>query len=206
MRRAATVLFAMGAAACSPPSIGDGGGGSGGGPGQGASDADAAPLPDPVDDLPGGADAGVVEDDGCYSTAIGQLELVDPSGFTDGTGTDAYFGLTAAIDGVPVGVFYIDLYGGIGSLRNGPLPGIYPIEGEDTDWSLCAACVWASFGVSEEIWVMAQGGTLRLDEVGARLIGSVSDIELVEIDDQDVPVPGGCTATIASKSFDVLVE
>lgn len=208
MRVEAIILAVLGAVACGTPQIGDGDGdstGGGGGSGEGgAGAADAAP-PDPVDDLPE-PDAGVEDDDDCYRGSLGRLELIDATGFTSGSGVDAYFGLTAAIDGVPVGVFYLDLYGGIGSLRDGPRPGVYPITGDDTVWSLCAVCVWATFGVAEETWVMAQSGSVRLDEVGARLSGALASIELVEIDEFDEPVPGGCTATVTARSFDVAVE
>lgn len=201
-------LLMVGAAACSTPQIGDGDGDSAGRPGGGSGglDADAAPLPDPADDLPEVSDAGVEEDDGCYRGALGRLDLLDQTGFTSGSGIDTYYGLTAAIDDVPVGVFYLDLYGGIGSLPDGPAPGVYTIAGDDTNWSLCAICVWATFGVSEEKWVMAQSGTLTIEQLGAQLTGSLENVELVEIDEQDQPIPGGCTATVSAADFDALVE
>ncbi|HEU5058707.1 MAG TPA: hypothetical protein VFU21_19375, partial [Kofleriaceae bacterium] len=77
---------------------------------------------------------------------------------------------------------------------------------DDTVWSVCAVCVWATFGVSEEKWVMAQSGTVTIEQVGARLVGSLSDIELVEIDEFDEPISGGCSATVDAADFDVLVE
>jgi hypothetical protein len=205
MRGGALIFMLVGATACTITKIGDGDGDSTGGPGGSGLEADASPLPDPVDDLPDVADAGVEEDDGCYRGALGRLEMIDPTGFTAGSGADAYYGLTAAIDEVPVGVFYLDLYGGIGSLIDGPLPGVYTIAGDDTDWSLCAVCVWATFGV-EEKWVMAQSGTVTIEEAGARLVGSLANIELVEIDEADVPIPGGCSATVDAADFDALVE
>ena len=205
MRRAAMSLVLMGAAACSSSRIGDGREDRRpGGLGDGDGAADAAPAGDPVEDLPA-ADAAVADDD-CYSGALARLELQDPTAYTSGAAPDDYYGVTAAIDGVPVGIFYLDLYGGIVSLPNGVVPGTYPNTGDETVWSLCSVCAWATFGVSEEIWVMAQSGTVRIDQVDTRVAGSLEDIELVEIDIDDQPVPGGCSATVSGISFDVPVE
>jgi hypothetical protein len=198
------MVLALLGAACTSPHIGEGG--------EPAADARQreeradSGLGDPVEG-PSDPDAGDVDDDdGCYSNAFSRLELIESGAVTFGTGVDAFYGLTAAIDGVPVGVFYLDLYGGIGSLPDGPAPGVYPIEGDDTVWSICAVCAWASFGVSVERWVMAQSGTVRIDRVDTRMSGSLENIELVEIDEQDVPIPGGCSATVAGISFDAPVE
>ncbi len=200
------LLVLMGAAACSQPQIGDGGNDPAPGGTGGAEGADAAPIGDPIDDLPATADAAPEEDDGCYGGAMRRLELTDAAAYTSGAAPDDYYGLTAAIDGVPVGVFYIDLYGGIGSLSGGVAPGIYTIEGDDTVWSVCAVCAWATFGVSEEKWVMAQGGTVTIDRADTQLSGSVANLDLVEIDDQDRPIPGGCEAVVSGVSFDVPVQ
>src|SRR4029079_5289529 len=156
MRRIARMLLALvGAAACTTPQIGDGGTDRRpGGAGDDLGSADASPG-DPIDDLPATADAAPEEGGGCYNGALRRRELVDAAGYTSGTAPDDYFGLEAAIDGVPVGVFYIDLYGGRASLTDGVLPGTYTIQGDDTVWSLCAVCAWATFGVSESKWVMA---------------------------------------------------
>lgn len=204
MGRAALILAVLGASACTITKIGDGSGDSSGGPG-GGDELTADAAPEPVDDSPDVPDAAVAADE-CYRSAIGALEMIDPVGYTSGSGVDAFFGLTAAIDDVPVGVFYLDLYGGFGSLPDGPVPGVYPIAGEDTDWSLCAICVWATFGVSPERWIMAQSGTVTIDQVGSRLVGSLANIQLVEIDELDQPIPGGCNATVPTADFDVLVE
>lgn len=197
------LLVLVGAAACSTPQIGDGGGDPARG---GEGGADAAPA-DPIDDLPATADAAPAEEeDGCYRGAMRRLELLDAAATTSGTAPDDYFGLTAAIDGVPVGVFYIDLYGGIGSLSGGVAPGTYTIQGDDTVWSACAVCAWATFGVSESKWVMAQSGTVTIDRADTQLSGSVANLDLVEIDDQDLPVAGGCEALVSGISFDLPVE
>ena len=66
--------------------------------------------------------------------------------------------------------------------------------------------ILATFGVSEEKWVMAQSGTLTIEQLGAQLTGSLENVELVEIDEQDQPIPGGCTATVSAADFDALVE
>ena len=206
MRRAAIVLAQVVAAACSTPQIGDGGSDQGPpGGGGGAAAADAAPVGDPVEEIPA-PDAEPEVDDGCYRGALARLQLLDPAAYTSGTAPSDFYGVTAAINGVPVGIFYLDLYGGIGSLPAGVAPGVYPITGDDTVWSICAVCVWATFGVSEETWVMAQGGTVRIDQVGARVTGSLEDIALVEIDVDDQPIPDGCAATVDGISFDVPVE
>ena len=205
MRRAAIVLVVVVAAACSTPQIGDGREDRRpGGLGDGEGAADAAPAGDPVEETP--TPDAAVEEDGCYRGALSRLELLDATAYTSGTAPSDYYGLTAAINGVPVGIFYLDLYGGIGSLPAGVAPGVYPITGDDTDWSLCAVCVWASFGVSEDTWVMAQSGTVRIDQVGARVTGSIEDIELVEIDIDDQPIPDGCAATVDGISFDVPID
>jgi hypothetical protein len=193
-------LVATHAAACTPR-IGEGGDPVGGDDG-----ADAAP--EPVDDLPP-ADGGSGDDeadDGCYSNAISELVLIDSTAIVDGSGVEAFYGLTGAIDDVPAGLFYLDLYGGLGTLEAGVAPGSYLIAGDDTDWSLCAVCAWASFGVSEEIWLMAQSGTVRIDQVGDHLAGALEQIELVEIDEQDLPVAGGCSALVEEVSFEVAVQ
>jgi hypothetical protein len=201
------VLAALGAAACSSPRIGDGGGDPAAGGGGGASGADAAPAGDPTGDVPELADGGSGDpDDECYTGPLRRLELLDATASTTGSGADAYYGLTAGIDGVPVGVFYLDLYGGVGSLAAGVGPGTYSIAGDDTNWSDCALCVWASFGISEERWVMAQSGTVRIDRADSRLAGSLAAIELVEIDEADQPVAGGCRAVVEGIGFDVPVE
>jgi hypothetical protein len=199
------LLVLVGAAACTSPQIGDGGTDPSPG-GTGESGADAAPVGDPVDQLPATADAAPDDADGCYNGALRRLELIDATSYTSGTAPDDYYGLTAAIDGVPVGVFYIDLYGGIGSLAGGVLPGTYAIQGDDTVWSLCAVCAWATFGVSESKWVMAQSGTVTIDRADTQISGSVANLDLVEIDDQDLPIPGGCEALVSGISFDVPVE
>lgn len=205
MRCAAIVLVLLEAVACSTPQIGDGGGTDPGRPaGDGAASADAAPA-DPIEEIPATPDA-AVEEDGCYRGPLSRLELLDPTGFASGTAPDDYYGVEAAIDGVPVGLFYLDLFGGIGSLPSGVVPGTYTIAGDDTVWSICAVCVWATFGVSEEIWVMAQSGTVRIDQVGTRVTGSLSNIELVEIDVDDQPIPDGCSATVDGITFDVPVQ
>ncbi len=207
MGRIGRMLLALLAAACTTPQIGDGGSerSPGGGAGDDPGSADASPA-DPSDDLPATADAAPADQDGCYNGALRRLELLDPSAYTSGTAPDDYFGLTAAIDGVPVGIFYIDLYGGIGSLAGGVAPGTYTIQGDDTVWSVCAVCAWATFGVSESKWVMAQGGTVTIDRADTQLSGSVANLDLVEIDDQDQVIPGGCEAVVSGISFDVPVE
>jgi len=199
------LLVLMGAATCTSSQIGDGGNGPPPGGTGGEDSADAAPVGDPIDDLPATADA-APEEDGCYRGALRRLQLLDATAYTSGTAPDDYYGLTAAIDGVPVGVFYIDLYGGIGSLTGGVQPGTYTIQGDDTVWSLCAVCAWGTFGVSESKWVMAQSGTVTIDRADTQLSGSVANLDLVEIDDQDLPIPGGCEAVVGGISFDVAVE
>lgn len=98
---------------------------------------------------------------------------------------------------------------GRGLFKDGVVPGTYEIQGTDTDYQVCALCVYmfAAYPEPPSLHLMAEKGQLIIDSVnGDQLSGSIKDISLRPIkivyDDQSTScVESGddeaeCTNTI----------
>jgi hypothetical protein len=125
--------------------------------------------------------------------------------FTAGSGT-----LNAA---EPFDVFQLEFYK-VGVLAANIVPGTYQITGQELNYATCAVCprvfTDCTTEACEDQQFYATGGTVTLTQVSPNLVYSVSNITLVEVTVdpgtfESTPVPGGCSTTITSASFDATV-
>jgi hypothetical protein len=81
---------------------------------------------------------------------------------------------------------FIGLNAGMGVFQGGAVvPGSYVIEGDETDFSWCGACVYLAVdddGSAPSVLFMARTGKLTIDSVGAEIHGSLSSADLVQIE------------------------
>ena len=97
---------------------------------------------------------------------------------------------------------------GRGLFKDGVVPGTYTIQGMDTDYQVCALCVYmfADYPQPPSLHLMAEKGQVTIDSVnGDQLSGSIKDVSFrpIEIvyDDQSTSCTGSgddeaCTNTI----------
>lgn len=110
-----------------------------------------------------------------------------------------------------------DLYANRGVFVGSDIePGTYALQGAETRYSTCGACViistnehaYGSSGIDYDEQYVAQSGTLILTDTNGRLAGSLTDVELAHFTHEPVSPPSdtiadGCTTKIPSLEFDI---
>jgi hypothetical protein len=121
--------------------------------------------------------------------------------------------LTVVLDpGPPKDDFFVKLEPGKGAFAGGALKtGTFPITGADASFTSCGLCIdiiadiVANQGPTK--FYAADSGTVTLTSASAtgaspsKIAGSAQNLHFVETNLDGTPVPGGCTATIASIAF-----
>jgi len=116
--------------------------------------------------------------------------------------------MTVATDGNTRDALFVQLKGGKGAFAAGdPVPGTYPITGADADYATCGVCVTIIgdiiAGQGPTQFYFATGGAVTITSASGRLTGSVSNLDLGELDlGTSALVPGGCTSHVGAASFD----
>ena len=167
-------LAAVAAAGCSADDPGDGSPAVDAAPGGPTADAAVAPR----------ADAG---DDGCLDYVPddwGSNGPIDETQYsTDGDYT--YYADMAPETEPFFQRLFISLHAGQGVFAGGAVAaGSYVLEGDETDYAWCGACVYLAVedGETPSTLYMAQSGKLIIDSVGAQVHGTLESAELVQID------------------------
>ncbi len=112
-------------------------------------------------------------------------------------------------------LFEFELYKGFGVFSVGSIqPGTYTISGAELNYATCGICprIFTDFDeatqMTAEQQYYATGGTITITSVTPDLTGTVSDLTFEEVTInpttfESTPVPGGCSTSITSASFDV---
>jgi hypothetical protein len=107
-------------------------------------------------------------------------------------------------------VFKLLLFTGRGVFASGYATGTYTIAGAETKYATCGACVeiFANVDASNNFaaFYMAQSGTLTITSITPRLTGTLSNADLLHLNDDDSVNPDGCATHIDSLAFDVPVN
>ncbi|HEX7841926.1 MAG TPA: hypothetical protein VF469_30860 [Kofleriaceae bacterium] len=121
--------------------------------------------------------------------------------------------LTVVLDpGPPKDDFFVKLVAGKGAFAGGALKtGAFDLTGADASFTSCGLCINVIAdivaGQGPTKFYYADAGTVTLtsaDATGAspsKIAGSAQNLHFVETNLDGTPVPGGCTATIASIAF-----
>lgn len=91
-----------------------------------------------------------------------------------------------------------------GAFTGDVVPGTYPIAGPETELETCGVCVavLADFTPPASQFYLAKSGTVTLDTVEPTLAGSISGIQVEQIDGTTgAVIPDGCTATLPTATF-----
>ena len=80
---------------------------------------------------------------------------------------------------------FVSMHAGMGVFAGGAIePGTYIIEGDETDFSWCGACVYLAIddGDTPSTQYMARSGKVQIDSVGAEVHGELIQVELRQIE------------------------
>jgi len=155
-------------------------------------------------DRPDAAVASVDARTNCLvSPAYGQLGEVTATAGRNGAATTVSITLDA---GPPRDTLFLRMTPGTGALSGGLVPGTYPLAGVDINYNQCGLCVNIIAdivpGQGPTKFYMATGGMVTLTSVTPPLVGSVSNLNLAEMElSSGALIPGGCTTSIAAASF-----
>ena len=170
MRRAVCVVLLLAGCKSDPPGGGD-------------SSADASPF-DRADAA--GFDRADAGPDGC-------LDQVPDDWGSNGPLAESQFSLggdyTYYADMVPdterFQRLFISLHPQMGVFTGDVMPGTYVLEGDETDYSWCGACVYLAVdddGSAPSVLYMAQTGKLTVDSVDSEIHGTLENAVLTQID------------------------
>jgi len=115
--------------------------------------------------------------------SYGIATAVDSSQFqgNEGTYTDYYVSVDLVDESQPFQRVSVVLHSDTGLFAGGPIEtGTYVIEGGETDYVTCSACVYLSVddGDTPSTQYMASTGKVRIDSVGAEVHGEIISVEL----------------------------
>ena len=145
---------------------------------------------------------------------LGTVTLTTQEAVTDVNAPGEYVEFTGPINtDTKPDLFSIELYAGLeGSLFEGGLAeGTYEITGAEAQYQTCSICVFLIGDVDQQAQTsggryLATGGSITLTSVEGRLTGTLSNATFTQVDINDefvsTPSDSGCTATLASTSFD----
>lgn len=124
------------------------------------------------------------------------------------------YGLTTLLDaGPPTDLFEIQFWSGFGAFSTEVSPGVFPIQGAETDLIDCGLCALvfgdlAANGSTDTVLV-AQSGSITIDEItleaGATVRGGASALQYRQVNSGGV-IPDGCGLTITNISFDLTLD
>jgi hypothetical protein len=80
---------------------------------------------------------------------------------------------------------FVSLHPQMGVFTGDVVPGTYVLEGDETDYSWCGACVYLAVdddGSAPSVLYMAQTGKLTVDSVDAEIHGTLENAVLTQID------------------------
>ncbi len=191
--------------ACGDDTGGGGSGGQGGDASSSETVADAASTADAASSGDGSSSAN-------GSSSTGGAFTCDSEGFEVANQTAADFGegngfYSSVVPGDPYDSFAIEWYEGLFAVGEETII--------DANYSTCSLCVLVKLGCDGDTSVcektfLARSGTVVLESVTDDLVGSVRDVELIEVTiDEDYfsdPVPGGETYCVDELIFDTPVE
>lgn len=132
----------------------------------------------------GGDDAGNGD---CLPQVPGSYGIPTPvdtsqSDYPDGDHT-TYSVMLELVDS-PFQRLFVSLHPETGVFAGAVTPGTYLLEGDETDYSWCGACVYLAIddGETPSTLYMATSGKLELDTVGAEVHGELTSVELRQIE------------------------
>lgn len=104
-------------------------------------------------------------------------------------------------------VFKLYLIEGRGAFAAGIATGTFPLSGPETAYATCGACVeiFSDVDASNNFaaFYLARAGSLTLTSVTPRLTGTLSNVTLVHLNDDDTVNADGCTTHFDTLAFDV---
>ncbi|CAN5916583.1 hypothetical protein BH11MYX2_BH11MYX2_00920 [soil metagenome] len=107
-------------------------------------------------------------------------------------------------------IFKLVLIDGRGAFTGGYAAGTYTIAGAETKYATCGACVeiFANVDASSNFaaFYLAQSGTLAITSVTPRLTGTLTNADLIHLNDDDTVNSDSCVTHIDSLAFDVAVQ
>ncbi|HEY4057980.1 MAG TPA: hypothetical protein VGM39_15300 [Kofleriaceae bacterium] len=107
-------------------------------------------------------------------------------------------------------IFKLVLIDTRGVFAGGTAPGSYTISGAETKYATCGACVeiFANVDASNNFaaFYLAQSGTLTITSVTPRLTGTLSNADLIHLNDDDTVNTDSCATHIDTLAFDVPVD
>ena len=178
---------------------------------------DGAPDGAPIVDASEPPDASIIDappppdSDSCHvaaSYALGDI----PAGVGEAVVLPQSNGDPIYVFQVPMGsnpsdpVARIELFAGYGVFDPLVHTGTFTIEGAETNYQDCGACILVladlSAGGDPQLAYLAQSGTLTVTEFEPdRFVASLANIVLAEIDADGRPRAGGCTTAISGASW-----
>ena len=152
--------------------------GDGGGDAPGAPDA----RPGPIDAAVADTDAAAASD--CLPQVPGSYGIPTPVDTSQSETDGDYFVMLELVE-EPFQRLFVSLNPDRGVFAGGPVdPGTYVIEGDETDFSWCGACVYLAVddGDTPSTLYMARTGKVQIDSVGAEVHGEITSVELRQIE------------------------
>ncbi|HUQ01237.1 MAG TPA: hypothetical protein VM261_02025 [Kofleriaceae bacterium] len=116
--------------------------------------------------------------------------------------------MTVASDAATRDVVFVQLKGGKGAFAGrDPAPGVYPLTGAELDYSTCGVCVTVIgdivAGQGPTQFYFQRAGTVTITSAAGSLVGSLSGMELLELDlATEELVRDGCETQVGGLTFD----
>jgi hypothetical protein len=154
-------------------------------------------------------DADPVEEACGVKASLGAVGSVTGSGISETNvavpGESISFTAAISVE-APIDQLQIELYEDYGQFDGGIHTGSFSISGDDADPVACGACVYVAANVTSsdgpEHLYFARSGTLRIDDLGTTLAGTLSNATLVEVDIETGSIlPSTCATKVVSAAF-----
>lgn len=135
-----------------------------------------------IDGAPGGGGDGGGGDD-CLPQVPGNYGIPTPVDSSQFEGEGDYYVMIELVE-EPFQRMFVTLHQGMGVFAGAVEPGTYVIEGDETDFSWCGACVYLAVddGDTPSTQYMARSGKVTIDSVGAEVHGEITAVELRQIE------------------------
>lgn len=165
------------------------------------------PQPDPDQPDP---DQPVDQPDGCPELLSYDLQLRQGSaGFVSGDPEFVVLQADVQVENTEPLEVFVSMFNNQGLFASGYRTGTFPLTGIDTDpidCSLCVVLLRRDADNQVDKLLIASAGSAEItsiDPPGGKLTGRIADAPMRQVDPQTgADVPGGCTTTLASYSFD----
>jgi hypothetical protein len=173
----------------------------------------------PGDDQPAGDDTGDPQPDAGGQQLVCDVPASLPAPTLNVTaerrnqqgsmGARQYYRVLADFDGAAApDRLSLELWDTFGVFTADVVPGTYTIAGAETSLETCGVCaaVLADFTPPASQFYLAKAGTITIDTVEPTLAGSISGLQLEQIDGATgAVIPDGCTATLPTATFSATV-